>query len=263
MFDSLLEAYTSPLFFYLPVLTTLVSMGAFLLLATPYTLLSWVNPPSLRPYRIQDKTHDADYVFWPSVWMWVQNNLVMLGLVVFGWPLLYGMNVHMGAVPPWYIIVPKFFLFVFWDDFLYYWMHRAMHSKLLYKRVHAVHHRMHAPWAISAHYMHPVEFVLTGTLALSGPLIFGAHIYEVWLYIGFRQFIAADGHAGWDFPWNPMRLFPFYNGPGYHDYHHAKFRGNYSGFLEYLDGVFGTYARGYEDYRWGEAESASKSSVSA
>ena len=55
---------------------------------------------------------------------------------------------------------------------------------------------------------------------------------------------------GYDIPWNPARLFLIYHGPVYHDFHHAKFRGNYAWFLSYLDGVLGkTHIKQYLDYK--------------
>jgi hypothetical protein len=51
-----------------------------------------------------------------------------------------------------------------------------MHTRWLFKRVHGVHHRILTPWAITGHYMHPVEFVLTGALALAVPWLIGAHM---------------------------------------------------------------------------------------
>lgn len=42
---------------------------------------------------------------------------------------------------------------------------------------------------------------------------------------------------------------PFYDGPVYHDFHHARFKGNYAGALHYVDGFFGTYIKEYLDYK--------------
>ena len=70
-------------------------------------------------------------------------------------------------------------------------------------------------------------------------MLLGAHIYVVWLWVIIRQIEGADGHIGYDIPWNPAHLFPLYEGPVYHDFHHAKFKGNYAGFLPYLDRYLG------------------------
>lgn len=244
---NLAAVYQEPLFLWFPVTTQLVSMAAFLLFAVPLTWIAYRRPAWSERYRIQGRVGDPTKILGPSIRYWLGNNLLMFTLTLAGWPLLRLTGVHMGALPPWYVIAGQVLFFIYFDDFFYYWMHRAMHGKFLYKRVHGVHHRVFIPWAISGHYMHPVEFVLTGTLALVGPVLIGAHVVTVWIWIAFRQFEAAEGHSGYSFPWNPAHLVPLYGGTEYHDFHHAKFHGNYAGFLGYLDGIFGTYSKGYKE----------------
>ena len=79
----------------------------------------------------------------------------------------------------------------------------------------------------------------------------------VWAWVVFRQYEAADGHTGYNLPWDPGHLLPVYNGAVYHDFHHARYQGNYAGFLPYLDRFWGTYAKGYVDHP-GVAESDTK-----
>ncbi len=245
--DALLAMYTDEMFWLFPMATTLVSMGAFALFATPLTWIAWKRPAWSEKYRIQERVADPKKMIGPSIRYWLQNNLLMLVLVVLGWPLLRHSGVHLGPLPAWYVIVGQVLLFIVFDDFMYYWMHRTLHHKKLYRHVHGVHHRVFIPWAVAAHYMHPIEFVMTGTLALFGPILLGSHLVVVWIWIVFRQWEAAEGHSGYSFPWNPSYLIPLYGGTEYHDFHHAKFHGNYAGFLGYLDGLFGTYSAGYKE----------------
>ena len=237
-------AWQDPMFWWFPVGGTAVSMGMFLLYAVPLTWIAYREPAWALPYRIQDHRPRVARILGPSIRSWLTNNLIMFALVVAGWPLLAGSGVHTGTLV-WWEPLWQLPLFLYVDDFLYYWMHRAFHHGWLFKRIHAVHHRVPTPWAITAHYMHPVEFVATGTLMLLGPIVLGAHIVTVYLWIAFRQWEAAEGHCGYSFPWSPSKLIPFYGGVEYHDYHHSKTFGNYSGFLAWADGVFGKYAKGY------------------
>jgi 4-alpha-methyl-delta7-sterol-4alpha-methyl oxidase len=151
----------------------------------------------------------------------------------------------MAPLPPWWVIAGQVVFFVYLDDFLYYWFHRTMHGRWLYKHVHGWHHRIVTPWAITGHYMHPLEYVLTGTVALIGPLLVGAHVVTLWVWFAFRQWEAAEGHCGYDFRWTPTHLFLGNDGARHHDFHHARVRGNYAGFFPIWDRVFGTYAKGY------------------
>jgi plant 4alpha-monomethylsterol monooxygenase len=113
--------------------------------------------------------------------------------------------------------------------------------------VHGWHHRIVTPWAVTGHYMHPVEYVLTGTIALVGPLLVGAHVAVLWIWFAWRQWEAAEGHSGYDFPWSPSHWFPGSDGARHHDWHHARVRGNYAGFFPIWDRACGTFAKGYAE----------------
>lgn len=249
MFAQLADIYNDRLFALLVFGSTAVSMISFLVFAIPWTALAWLNPVSMRKYRIQKRPQSAARIVWPSVRRWLINNLLLTIVVVLSWPLLRLTSIHAGALPPWWVFAWQIPFFILLDDFLYYWMHRALHRPALYSRIHSVHHRMSSPWAISAHYMHPIEFILTGSLMLLGPALVGAHIAVIWVWICVRQWEAAEGHCGYDIPWNPTHWLPLYHGPAYHDFHHSKFHGNYAGALGYLDRYFGQYSRDYEKYR--------------
>jgi 4-alpha-methyl-delta7-sterol-4alpha-methyl oxidase len=239
--DALFAAYTDPLFVWFPLVTSAISMGAFLTFAVPLTWLAWTDPPWFARYRIQSRRGRADRIIGPSLRWWLLDNALMTALVVIAWPLLRTSGVHLGPAPPWWEVAGSVVAFVYLDDFLYYWMHRAFHTPWLYAKVHRVHHLLTTPWAIGAHYMHPVEFIATGSLALLGPILLDSHVVTVWVWIVWRQWEAAEGHCGYAFPFNPGHLFPGYGGTVFHDLHHAKFKGNYSGFLGWFDRVAGTY----------------------
>lgn len=67
-----------------------------------------------------------------------------------------------------------------------YFMHRLFHqNKFLYKHIHSLHHRLHAPYAFGALYNHPIEgfvmdsvgaglaFKLSGMTTIGGMVFFG------------------------------------------------------------------------------------------
>ena len=242
--------YRDPWFWQFPAATLLVSNVVFLGLAFPWTCLAWFNPPALEKYKIQSKPMEVKKYLLPSLGRLLVNNVAVALLLIAAWPLLRHSNIHTGDLPAWYVIIAQLIFFVVSDDFLYYWMHRYFHeNKWLLKHVHSVHHRIKNTCAINGNYMHWVEFSATASLMLLGPILIGAHLYVVWIWVALRQFEAVDGHAGYDIPWNPARWFPFYHGPVYHDFHHAKFKGNYAGFLPYLDRFMGnTYIDEYLQY---------------
>ena len=242
--------YTDPWFWQFPMATLAISIAALLLVAIPLTIIAWQDPVALRKYKIQSKPFEMKKFLLPSISRIIINNIILASLLVLVWSLLKLTGVHNGALPVWYIIIAQLVFFVLLDDFLYYWMHRYMHeNKWLLKHIHSVHHRIHNTCGINGNYMHWVEYSLTATLTLVGPMLIGAHIYVVYLWVILRQVEGADGHIGYDIPWNPAHLLPIYEGPVYHDFHHAKFKGNYAGFLPYLDKYLGkTHIPAYLHY---------------
>ncbi len=243
------DIYKDSLFFLFPICSLTVGMGAFLLFALPYSWLSWKNPTRFIPYRIQKRRMSAEEVFWPSLMRLAINAVCSLILAVVLWPLLRLSGVHAGGLPHWYEVLWQLPFFLIVDDLGFYFLHRALHTRWLYKHVHAVHHRFTAPWAIAGGYMHPVEYMLITLLALIGPLLVGPHVVTIWIWAIFRQWEAAEGHCGYEFPWNPTRWLPGYEGPAFHDFHHKRFVGNYANYFGLLDRWLGTESPSYRDYR--------------
>ncbi|MGC5327438.1 sterol desaturase family protein [Brevibacillus sp. SYSU BS000544] len=243
-----INMYKEPLFWYFPIATALISMIAFSLVSIPLTWIAYKQPRWAEKYRIQEKVGQSARIIMPSIRYYTVNGLIFFTLLVLSWPLLRMTSVHMGPIPPWYVILLQVLFFIYFEDFLFYLLHRALHTRFLFKHVHSVHHRVTVPWAITGNYMHPVEFILIATCVLAGPVLLGSHVVTIWIWIVFRQWLAANEHCGYEFPWNPNRIFPFYDGVAYHDYHHSKNKGNYAAFTGLWDRVFNTMSPGFHEH---------------
>jgi 4-alpha-methyl-delta7-sterol-4alpha-methyl oxidase len=236
-----------PRFIQIVLISTGVSMGSFLLFATPLTLLAWRDPAWARRFRIQSRAPREQQLVLASIGRWVTNNALMTLLTALTWPLLRASSLRIDNPSAWWVVALEVLFFIYLDDFLFYWMHRTLHRPWLFKRIHAIHHKILTPWAITGHYMHPVEFILTGSLVLVGPMLLGVHVYTLWIWIAFRQWEAAEGHCGYNVPFSLTHFLPGGDGAFHHDFHHAKVKGNYAGFFTHCDRLFRTYARGYSD----------------
>lgn len=226
----------------------MLSAAAFTLFAAPLTWIAYKRPAWAEKYRIQERTGQGARVILPSIKYYLLNGAIFLALVILAWPLLRQSNVHIGPLPPVWVIALQFLFFVYLEDFTFYWLHRALHTKFLYKHIHAIHHRFNVPWAITGNYMHPVEFILIAANVMIWPVLLGVHVVSLWVWVIFRQWLAANEHSGYEFPWTPNRLFPFYEGAAFHDFHHSKFTGNYAAFSALWDRIFGTLSMGYEEH---------------
>jgi len=132
------------------------------------------------------------------------------------------------------------------EDLIFYWSHRLMHRYVYW--IHKVHHEHTTPIALSGAYMHWLDqqIIMIGVLA---PLvILRSHWKTWWLWLFLRNWETAEEHCGYDFPWNPTRLLPFYEGPAFHDFHHSKFNYNYAAVFSIWDRLFGTINPDYDRY---------------
>jgi len=120
-------------------------------------------------------------------------------------------------------------------DMLFYWSHRLMHHKNLYKHCHKIHHQFHTPIGPASSHHHPIEGVIQ-TFNWYLPIAFagflnrhsgGLHIATLFYYHCFRWIETVDAHCGYEFPFSPFHLLPIFGGARMHDYHHRAFDGCY------------------------------------
>lgn len=124
----------------------------------------------------------------------------------------------------------------------FYCAHRLLHTKLLYKNVHSLHHNNVevGPW--SGLSMHPVEHILYFSTVVVQWLI-ALHPVNALFQIQIAAFYPAPGHCGFE----KMKIWKsvnFASGSYFHYLHHQYFECNYGGSLAPLDKLFGTFHDG-------------------
>jgi len=124
----------------------------------------------------------------------------------------------------------------------FYFGHRLLHAKWLYKPVHAVHHRNVevGPWSGLA--MHPVEHLVYFSTVVVQWLV-AMHPVNALYQIHLAAFYPALGHSGFDKLMLGRKL-PIDGGGYFHYLHHKYFECNYGGSLLPLDKLFGTFHDG-------------------
>ncbi|MBV7393289.1 sterol desaturase family protein [Mameliella sediminis] len=144
-----------------------------------------------------------------------------------------------GAV--WFVAI--FFLIPIWESFYFYWIHRLLHSDLLY-RFHALHHRNTdvGPW--SGLSMHPLEHLLYfGTAAIH--FIVPTHPVHLICHLMFYALYAVTTHTGFEGLWAAGRK-RLHLGNFHHQMHHRYFEVNYGTLEVPWDKLFGTFHDGTE-----------------
>ncbi|KAI5647361.1 hypothetical protein M9H77_33366 [Catharanthus roseus] len=129
------------------------------------------------------------------------------------------------------------------EDYANYWLHRMLHCKWGFEKIHRIHHEYTAPISFAAPYAHWAEIIILGFASFLGPLIVPGHMITFWLWFIIRQMEALETHSGYEFPWSPSKFIPLYGGAIYHDYHHyvgGKSHSNFASVFTYCDYIYGT-----------------------
>ncbi|ONI22185.1 hypothetical protein PRUPE_2G112600 [Prunus persica] len=134
-------------------------------------------------------------------------------------------------------------------EYLYYWLHRALHHHFLYSRYHSHHHSSIVTEPITS-VIHPFAehiayFVLFAIPMLTTTLTGTASIISFAGYVTYIDFMNNMGHCNfelipnWLFSIFPPLKYLMYT-PSFHSLHHTQFRTNYSLFMPIYDYIYGT-----------------------
>ena len=135
----------------------------------------------------------------------------------------------------WLLILLSFFTFLMFTDFLIYWIHRALHHKLLYKHIHKPHHRFLVPTPFASHAFHPIDGYFTGFPYHLYPFLFPLNKQ---LYIALFVFVNVWTVSIHDGDYRvPNLLKPFINGSAHHTDHHFFYNYNYGQFFTLWDRI--------------------------
>lgn len=144
--------------------------------------------------------------------------------------------------PAWWfwISIPAMLLL---HDTLFYWLHRAMHSKLLFTRIHLLHHRSVYPTAFAAYSFSLTEAILEALIVTAIIFIIPVHPLAFLIFQTISTAYNVYGHCGREFYSHSAVnhwLFKWCNKAALHAHHHRHARGNYSFYFTFWDRALGT-----------------------
>ena len=138
-------------------------------------------------------------------------------------------------------VLRDFVVFIAVNDTLFYWGHRALHHKSIYKYVHKHHHRFKVNIGICSEFAHPIEDVLANMIpSLLGAFIMRSHPLTVWVWLAVRLWETIDAHSGYSFKFSPFHVFSWQGGAERHDFHHSHNVGCYGSFTIFWDWLCAT-----------------------
>jgi len=132
-------------------------------------------------------------------------------------------------------------------EFVYYWVHRALHIGWMFKRWHAYHHASINTEPTTSFSFEPGERIIYTVLFSLAPFTTYYLGYGSWLslfvYLIWFDITNGFGHINFEmmpkwFASSPLWYFGYT--PSYHSIHHTRFKKNFSLFMVWPDVLFGT-----------------------
>lgn len=134
-----------------------------------------------------------------------------------------------------YLLVGSPLLFLAFSDTCIYWIHRALHHRLLYAPIHKLHHRYKETTPFSAYSFHPLDGWLQGLPYHLFIFVFPMHHITYFLSLAIVGLWTINIHD------RVTLKLPFVNGAAHHTVHHTGFNYNYGQYFVFWDKLGGSF----------------------
>jgi sterol desaturase/sphingolipid hydroxylase (fatty acid hydroxylase superfamily) len=146
----------------------------------------------------------------------------------------------------WYFPVSIFLCMVLHDTY-FYWTHRFMHWRPVFKYLHAGHHRSISPtpWAIYA--FQPGEAIIQFLGIMALVIFLPLHPLALLIFLWMDTQMNSAGHTGYEVVPRSISAHPLYAGFNtvtHHDGHHTNMGRNFGSFFNVWDRWMGTFQDG-------------------
>jgi len=163
-----------------------------------------------------------------------------------GWSHIYFRIERHGWAYLWFSLV----LLIVLHDTWFYWTHRLMHWRPLFRVMHAVHHRSHNPTPWASFSFHPTEALVQAVIFPLVTLFLPLHPLVALLWLTYMTAMNVLGHLGYEIlpsGFASHSLFKWQNTSVHHNMHHRRVNCNYGLYFNFWDRVMGTNGDGYEE----------------
>ncbi len=228
-------------------------LGRYLIAAGTLSILLWAFSKWSEARRIQKrKASFADYKreFLSSMRTVFVFGATTISTVLFiesGW-----VNIDQSAID-WPVFALQVAAIIVAHDAYFYWMHRALHLKSMFRFAHLHHHKSRTPTPWAAYSFATFEAVSESAFVPAYLLlvsVIGAPMYDFAIFIFLAHMIARNvmGHAGVElFPagWTRSPL-GWITTTTHHDLHHSQGNSNFGLYFTWWDRMMGTEHPQYE-----------------
>jgi len=141
-------------------------------------------------------------------------------------------------------------LMIIMHDTYFYWSHRLLHWKPLFRSVHKTHHLSINPSPFAAYSFHPVEAVVEVGIIPLVAFTIPHHPTAITLFAIYSLLLNVAGHLGYElFPkgFASHWLFKWHNTSTHHNMHHRLVKCNYGLYFNFWDRIMKTNHPHYEE----------------
>ncbi|GGA47443.1 sterol desaturase family protein [Sphingomonas psychrolutea] len=145
------------------------------------------------------------------------------------------------------ILIAQIVAMVILHDTWFYWMHRTLHLRALFRRAHAAHHRSRTPTSWAAYSFAPIEAVFE-SIYVPAMFVIVSHVapmqpWAIFVFLGHQIARNAIGHSGFELAWPGFTRAPltgWLTTTTHHDLHHTEGRYNFGLYFTWWDRIMGT-----------------------
>lgn len=234
---SWLDAY--PILFLIILARYTIISGIFFLLYYIFFKEKWAfKKIQLKFPKLKDYQREVLYS------MCTVGIFAVIGLLLFKTPLIAYTQIY-GTIGEygWGYWIFSIIVMIFLHDTYFYWAHRAMHHKKLYKIFHLVHHKSTNPSPWASYAFHPLEGVVEAGIVILIAFTMPFHISALTTFLILTFAYNVYGHLGYEiYPKNfhKTRIGRWVNTSIHHNMHHKYFNGNYGLYFLFWDRWMGT-----------------------
>jgi len=151
--------------------------------------------------------------------------------------------------PYWWIGASTLLSLVVHDTY-FYWMHRLLHHKRIFRYTHVVHHKSTNPSPWASYSFHILEAIPEGLILVVLVFVLPMHLLSISIFTVLGLIINVYGHLGYEIAPRSFRntvFFSIINTSVHHNLHHSRFIGNYGLYFRFWDKLMKTEVADYEE----------------
>ncbi|AOP34730.1 sterol desaturase [Leptospira tipperaryensis] len=225
----------------------------YVLFAGGAFLIVWVFLSKKLSHKlIQGKKPESERIWHEVKYSLITFFIFALSGIFTAWSQVNGYNFIYEKVSDYGIayLIFSIFALIFLHDTYFYWTHRMMHHKLLFKSFHLVHHKSTNPSPWAAFSFHPLEAIVEAGIIPLASVLFPLHQGAMLVFFVYMTSLNVLGHLSYElFPsWFLRSKFTnWHNTTTHHNMHHKYFNCNYSLYFNFWDKVMGTNHEKYKE----------------